>query len=110
MKIGPHPRDDIARVRAARHAIGNAADLFIDANGAYDAGTALRLAWDVEPLRVTWFEEPVSSDDLHGLRYLRERAPTMLDAIAQLEGAEAAAFFSPAWRGAPALPTALGAL
>ena len=24
---------------------------------------------------VTWFEEPVSSDDLGGLRFLRDRAP-----------------------------------
>src|SRR5690242_5184694 len=43
-----------------------------------------------------------------GLRHLCDPAPTMLDAIARVEWAEAAGFFSPAWRGAPLLPTRPG--
>ena len=75
MKIGTHPSADVNRVRAARSAIGPAADLFVDANGAYGRKEALAKAAQLADLGVTWFEEPVSSDDLDGLRLIRERAP-----------------------------------
>ena len=76
MKIGTHPGDDPARVRAARKAIGNRAELFVDANGAYTRKQALAMADRfAEEAGVTWFEEPVSSDDLEGLRLIRDRAP-----------------------------------
>jgi len=76
MKVGSEPARDPQRVRAARAAIGDATELFVDANGAYARKLALRLA-DVFAAQsnVTWFEEPVSSDDLEGLRLLRDRAP-----------------------------------
>jgi L-alanine-DL-glutamate epimerase-like enolase superfamily enzyme len=75
MKIGTEPERDLARVRAARDAIGDEAELFVDANGAYERKQALRFAEEFAPLGVTWFEEPVSSDDHVGLRLLRDRAP-----------------------------------
>ena len=75
MKIGTDPAADVARVRSARHAIGPDADLFVDANGAYDRKQALAKAAAFAELGVSWFEEPVSSDDLEGLRLIRERAP-----------------------------------
>ena len=75
MKIGAHPEQDTARVGVARAAIGEA-DLFIDANGAYDPRQALRCARSfAESADIRWFEEPVSSDDLSGLRFVRERVP-----------------------------------
>jgi L-alanine-DL-glutamate epimerase-like enolase superfamily enzyme len=75
MKIGAQPDQDLARVRAARTAIGELSDLMVDANGAYSRREALAKASDFAELRVSWFEEPVSSDDLEGLRLLRDRAP-----------------------------------
>ena len=75
MKIGRHPAGDIDRVRAAREAIGPDAELFVDANGAYSRKQALAQAETFADLGVTWFEEPVSSDDLEGLRLIRNRAP-----------------------------------
>lgn len=75
MKIGSDPSLDVARVRLAREAIGAEAELFVDANGAYDRKQALAKAEAFADLGVTWFEEPVSSDDLEGLRILRGRAP-----------------------------------
>ena len=76
MKVGRDPDADPARVRAAREAIGDDAELFVDANGAYSRKEALALA---ETYRlqagVSWFEEPVSSEDLDGLRQIRSRAP-----------------------------------
>ncbi len=75
MKVGTHPEQDVARVRAARQAIGKEAELFVDANGAYSAPQALALAERFAEHRASWFEEPVSSDDLPGLHQLRERLP-----------------------------------
>ncbi|HVL73088.1 MAG TPA: enolase C-terminal domain-like protein [Beijerinckiaceae bacterium] len=74
MKIGAQPGRDVARMRAAREAIGDAA-LMIDANGAFDRKEALLFAGHATEFGVIWFEEPVSSDDLDGLRLLRDRAP-----------------------------------
>jgi L-alanine-DL-glutamate epimerase-like enolase superfamily enzyme len=76
MKIGSHPDDDAARVRCARQAIGPNAELFVDANGAYSRKQALALADRFRAeADISWFEEPVSSDDLEGLRLLRDRGP-----------------------------------
>ena len=75
MKIGSDPASDVARVQSARDAIGPDAELFVDANGAYDRKQALAKAAAFADLGVSWFEEPVSSDDLAGLRLIRERAP-----------------------------------
>lgn len=78
MKVGRDPATDVARVRAARAAIGDAA-LFVDANGAYDRKQAMAMAERFAEVGVTWFEEPVSSDDVTGLRMLRDRAPAGLE-------------------------------
>ena len=75
MKIGRDPGADFDRVRAARKAIGPEVSLFVDANGAYSRKQALAQAEKFAELNVSWFEEPVSSDDLEGLRLLRDRAP-----------------------------------
>ncbi len=75
MKVGEHPGDDVRRVDAARRAIGRKVELFVDANGAYDRKQALGFAAGFAEFGVTWFEEPVGSDDLDGLRLIRDRAP-----------------------------------
>jgi len=82
MKIGRRPEDDGARVRAARAAIGSATELFVDANGAFDRKQALALADELAAERVCWFEEPVTSDDLDGLRLIRDRAPAIMEIAA----------------------------
>ena len=74
MKIGRDPRTP-ARVAAAREAVGPDVELFVDANGAFSAREALAVAESLRPHDVRWFEEPVSSDDLDGLRFVRNRAP-----------------------------------
>ncbi|MBV8984401.1 MAG: mandelate racemase [Acidimicrobiia bacterium] len=63
---------DLDRVALARRTIGDDAELYVDANGAYTAKQAVRLAAPFEELGVTWFEEPVSSDDLTGLHSVKE--------------------------------------
>ena len=83
MKIGTHPEQDPYRVTIAREAIGERTELFVDANGAYSRKQALYFAQlFADKQNVTWFEEPVSSDDLEGLRLLRDRAPAGMDIAA----------------------------
>jgi L-alanine-DL-glutamate epimerase-like enolase superfamily enzyme len=82
MKIGADPSEDPARVRAARAAIGEATALFVDANGAYGRKQALAFAEVFAESGVSWFEEPVTSDDLDGLRLLRDRAPAGMEIAA----------------------------
>ncbi|GGT09027.1 enolase C-terminal domain-like protein [Nonomuraea spiralis] len=73
---GTRPDRDLHRVALARRVIGDRAELYVDANGGYTAKQAVRLAERMREYDVTWFEEPVSSDDLPGLRLVRKRAAT----------------------------------
>jgi L-alanine-DL-glutamate epimerase-like enolase superfamily enzyme len=82
MKIGTHPQDDVGRVKNAREAIGDDAHLMVDANGAYSAKQALEKAQQFGEYNVMWFEEPVSSDNLEGLRFIREQAPAQMNIAA----------------------------
>jgi L-alanine-DL-glutamate epimerase-like enolase superfamily enzyme len=82
MKVGTHPGDDLRRVEVARKAIGNATELFVDANGAYTVTEALQLGHRFGEQNVRWFEEPVSSDNLVGLSEVRSRAPSGMDIAA----------------------------
>jgi L-alanine-DL-glutamate epimerase-like enolase superfamily enzyme len=82
MKVGREPREDPRRVAAAREAIGPEVGLFVDANGAYSRKQALALAEAFAEQAVSWFEEPVSSDDLGGLRLLCDRAPPGMEIAA----------------------------
>ena len=92
MKVGRDPDADVVRVRAAKEAIGPHAALFVDANGAYTRKQALRMAHCFAQQDVRWFEEPVSSDDLEGLRLLRDRAPSNMDVAAGEYGYDAPYF------------------
>lgn len=75
IKIGESRGTDVGRdrerIRAARRTIGPEKELYVDANGAYSAKQAVRVFESVSDENVTWFEEPVSSDDLQGLRSVR---------------------------------------
>ncbi len=82
MKIGRDAKRDVHRTRLAREAIGPDTELFVDANGAYTRKQALAQAEEFAKFNVCWFEEPVSSDDLQGLRLLRDRAPAGMDVAA----------------------------
>lgn len=76
MKVGRDPAADERRVAVAREAIGDAVELMVDANGAWTVPQALDCAhrWR-ERFAIAWVEEPVSGDDLRGLREVRSRAP-----------------------------------
>ncbi len=64
--------------KSVSKAIGSQAELFVDANGAYTRKQALSQGHRFAEIGVAWFEEPVSSDDLDGLRLIRDSgAPGM---------------------------------
>ncbi len=69
---GNVPRD-IARMRQARDVVGDDVELYVDANGGYGRKQAIRVMAEVTDLDIRWLEEPVSSDDLAGLREVRDR-------------------------------------
>ena len=83
IKTSRNPDDDPRRLDAARKAIGVDAALYVDANGALGRKQALEWAYRFRTeWGVSWFEEPVSSADLEGLRLLRDRGPAGMDIAA----------------------------
>lgn len=92
IKIGSDPARDPARVALARRTLGDDVRLMVDANGALDRKQALAMAERLVDSDVRWFEEPVSSDDLDGLRLLRDRVPAAIEIAAGEYGWDAAYF------------------
>jgi L-alanine-DL-glutamate epimerase-like enolase superfamily enzyme len=82
MKIGRHPNKDTHRIKTARNAIGKKTGLFIDANGAFTVKQALGMAEKFKKYDISWFEEPVSSDDPEGLKFIREHLPAGINIAA----------------------------
>ncbi|GHF32420.1 L-alanine-DL-glutamate epimerase-like enolase superfamily enzyme [Amycolatopsis bartoniae] len=83
LKTSRDPAADPARLQVAREAIGHATELFTDANGALTPKQARYWAQRFsEEWGVRWFEEPVTSADLTGLRDVREHGPPGLDVAA----------------------------
>jgi L-alanine-DL-glutamate epimerase-like enolase superfamily enzyme len=78
IKVGRDPAADPHRVEVARDALGENVELMVDANGAHAPKDALLWAQRFAGHGVTYFEEPVSSDDLAGLAFVRERGPARL--------------------------------
>src|SRR5262249_43456529 len=71
MKVGYNPEVDVRNIRAVREAIGPDTGLAVDANCAYDAGTAIALGRRLEPFDPLWWEEPILRNDLDGYARLR---------------------------------------
>ena len=69
---GSNEKRDVRRVGFARGIIGAGAELYVDANGGYGRGQAIRFMRAVAEHDVSWLEEPVSSEDTEGLRVIRD--------------------------------------
>jgi D-galactarolactone cycloisomerase len=63
---------DLELVRRVREAVGEETALMVDANYAYDVGTARTVGRELADLGVRWFEEPVAPENLDGYAHLRE--------------------------------------
>jgi len=70
---GGEERRDLARVTLVRETVGAGVEVYVDANGGYTRKQAVRVGRALSDAGVIWFEEPVSSDDLAGLREVRDR-------------------------------------
>ncbi|GAA5481884.1 enolase C-terminal domain-like protein [Haloferula sargassicola] len=80
MKVGREPERDPERVRVARQAIGDDAELFVDANSAYDRKQALHfMHWFAGESDVRWIEQPLPPEDRCGMRFLRRHSPPELE-------------------------------
>ena len=67
IKVGqPDPMIDLARVHAVHERIGGRAAMMIDANQQWDRVTAMRFGRLVEPLNLSWIEEPLDAYDAEG--------------------------------------------
>ncbi|MGE0067556.1 MAG: mandelate racemase/muconate lactonizing enzyme family protein [Solirubrobacterales bacterium] len=73
-------RADLGALTAIREAVGAEVELYVDANGAYDAATAIRVGRALEELEVGWLEEPVPADDVDGYRRVHQMTATPLAA------------------------------
>lgn len=71
LKIGFGVEEDIAYVHAVREAIGPGPKIMVDANHAYNVGSARRILKAIEPCGIHWFEEPISPEDIDGYRELK---------------------------------------
>ncbi len=87
IKVGRHPEADEHRLRVVRDAIGPETALYVDANGGYQRAEAAAWAEVFAAAGVRWLEEPLTSEDLDGLRVLRHKSPPGL-AIAAGEYAD----------------------
>jgi L-alanine-DL-glutamate epimerase-like enolase superfamily enzyme len=82
IKVGRDKPADVERVRITAEAAGEGVEVMVDGNGAYTPAEAVEWAHRFREEGVRWFEEPVSSDDLAGLRHVREHAPAGLQIAA----------------------------
>jgi L-alanine-DL-glutamate epimerase-like enolase superfamily enzyme len=78
-------REDAARVAAVREAVGADVELFIDGNCNLDLYHATKLVEMIKPLQVSFFEEPLTQNDVRGMAQLR-RATGVALACGQNEG------------------------
>lgn len=74
VRVGkPDAKEDFARVKAVREAIGPDIQLMVDANQSFTPKQAVKLGRMLEELDIYWFEEPVPAYDLDGHAEVRRR-------------------------------------
>ena len=86
MKIGFGAETDVENVRAVREAIGSKTLFAVDANCAYDVGTALDVGYRIGDQDLYWYEEPVAPDEIESYRELRQKLPMRIAGGEQLQG------------------------
>lgn len=71
LKIGLEEERDLEIVRSLRETFGPEVKIMVDANGAYDSATAVKIGRKFDALGVFWFEEPVAPEDIDGMAHVR---------------------------------------
>lgn len=80
LKINGDPDLDADRVTRVRDAVGEGVFIKVDANEAYDAKTAIRLAGKLADLNVDTFEQPVPRGQFEALREIKMSTPLRIEA------------------------------
>lgn len=80
LKIGEDEKQDLKTLQALRKIFGSDVKIMVDANGAYDPTTAIKIGRSLEELDVFWFEEPVTPEDVDGMARVRENISMYLAA------------------------------
>lgn len=74
LKLGAHPREDVALTATARDAIGADANLRVDLNGAWTPATARRMLEKLKPFDLQYVEQPLPAENLLDLAELRRHS------------------------------------
>jgi L-alanine-DL-glutamate epimerase-like enolase superfamily enzyme len=80
LKMSGKIDQDLPRVAAVRDAVGSGVFIKVDANEAYDAKTAIRLAKGLADNGVEIFEQPVPRDQLDALWEVKKHSPVKIEA------------------------------
>jgi L-Ala-D/L-Glu epimerase len=80
LKVSGKLDQDLPRVAAVRKAVGDSVFIKVDANEAYDAKTAIRLAHGLADHGVEIFEQPVPRDQLDALWEVKKHSPVKIEA------------------------------
>lgn len=87
LKVGFEPQRDLANLRAAREALGEAAQIMCDANQAWQPSEAAARIAALAPYRPYWIEEPIAADQPHAAwSALASSSPVPLAAGENLRG------------------------
>lgn len=79
---------DLSRVAKVRDAVGGGLFIKVDANEAYDAKTAIRLAKGLADLAVEVFEQPVPRAQIEALGEVKRHSPIKIEADQSVRTAE----------------------
>jgi L-Ala-D/L-Glu epimerase len=80
LKVSGKFENDLPCVAAVRKAVGDSVFIKIDANEAYDAKSAIRLAKALADLGVEVFEQPVRRDQFDALWEVKKHSPIKIEA------------------------------
>lgn len=86
MKIGFGAGYDAKNVAAVRRAIGDEVLFAVDANCAYDVGTALDVGRRIADCDLFWYEEPIAPDDVRGYLDIKRALPMRIAGAEGLAG------------------------
>lgn len=73
MKVGLDAREDLDGVAAVREAAGPKAAIRVDANQAWDVGTAVQRIKEMQRFNLEFVEQPVAAEDWQALAQVRAR-------------------------------------
>jgi len=75
VKVGVNPAEDVERVKKIREAIGSETELRVDANQGWTVRQAIEVLNKMEKFKIQFAEQPVSAENLGGLKRVRENSP-----------------------------------